>query len=77
MRVVLMRLGVGVGGRGAGPIASAVRSPAAAWVLSAMGPSRSRAARSRTPRRCVRARYVCTSHFACCKDDVLRAVECR
>ena len=67
-----MRFGAGVGERGAGPIAivlvaSAVRRETAAWFAWTMGPSRSRAARSQRPRRCVSAPVAFarpTSHVA-------------
>ena len=75
-----MRIGAGVGGRGAGPIAmgvaaSAVRRAAgAAWLPWTMGPSRSRVARSRTPRRCVSAYCIRTSRVACHRHHTLRCV---
>jgi hypothetical protein len=57
-----VRLG-GVGGRDAGPIAAGTAAPAvrsgAAWFSWAVGLSCSKAATSRTPRRCVRASVSC------------------
>jgi hypothetical protein len=55
--------------------ASAVRRAAgAAWLPWTMGPSRSRVARSRTPRRCVSAYCIRTSRVACHRHHTLRCV---